>query len=135
MVASFNPPTDFMPSGASFDLPSGETVEMESFFGSPYFFFATFPDATALAEAFPQGNYVARVERSSDPTIQGSIDASGAFPPEPELLNHAAAQAIDPGATFTLSWNSFTGADASSVISLEILDADGDTVFRPRTNA
>ncbi|MCL4180737.1 MAG: hypothetical protein KJ072_23690 [Verrucomicrobia bacterium] len=127
IVASFNPPTDFVPSGASFDLPSGDTLEMDSFFGSPYFYYETFTNAAAFTEAFPQGSYVARVERSADPTIQTTLNASGTFPPTPELLNHTAAQAIDPASAFTLSWNAFTGAGASSVISLEILDAEGDT--------
>jgi hypothetical protein len=126
-VASFNPPAELVPTGASFDIPGGETFAMQSFFGSPYFYFATFPDAAVLAGAFPQGNYVARVERSADPTIQTTVNASGTFPPTPELLNHTAAQAIDPATAFTLNWNAFTGADASSVISLEILDAEGDT--------
>jgi hypothetical protein len=129
MVASFNPPAELVPTGASFDLPGGDTVAMRSFFGSPYFYFGTFPDAATLTSVFPQGNYVARVERSSGPAIQRTINASGTFPPEPELLNHAAAQSIDPETAFTLSWTSFTGAGASSVISLEILDPDGDTVF------
>jgi hypothetical protein len=129
MLASFNPPAELVPTGASFDLPGGDTVAMRSFFGSPYFYFGTFPDAATLTSVFPQGNYVARVERSSDPTIQRTLDASGTFPPEPELLNHTAAQSIDPETAFTLNWNSFTGASATSVISLEVLDADGDVVF------
>jgi hypothetical protein len=57
------------------------------------------------------------------------VNASGAFPPTPELLNHGAAQTIDPAAAFTLEWNAFVGADATSFIGLDIMDQEGDTVF------
>jgi hypothetical protein len=129
-VAGFNPPVGMTVSGASLTPPSGQTVELQSFFGSSYFFFADFSDELGLNSAYPQGNYTARVQPATGSAIQGSVNASGSFPSTPQLLNHAAAQAIDPGTAFTLQWNAFSGANASSIISLEITDEEeGDTVF------
>jgi hypothetical protein len=62
VVASFDPPPDLSVSEASFTPPSGETIALRSFFGSAYFFFDGFPDATVLNEAFAPGTYTARVE-------------------------------------------------------------------------
>jgi hypothetical protein len=128
-VAGFDPPPELSVSGAFLTTPAGDTVELDSFFGSPYFEFAIFPDAAVLNEALPPGNYTARVELEAGSAIQLSVNASGDFPPAPELLNYEAAQAIDPETPFTLEWNAFVGADATSFVGLDIMEQEGDTVF------
>jgi hypothetical protein len=58
-----------------------------------------------------------------------TLNVSGSFPPTPMLMNYAAGQAIDPSAPFTLTWNAFSGANASSFIQLDIYDMEGDEAF------
>jgi hypothetical protein len=62
--------------------------------------------------------------------VQLVASVSGDFPPTPRLSNYAAAQAIPAGSDFTLNWNAFTGADASSVLTIEIMDDMGEVVFQ-----
>jgi hypothetical protein len=128
-AAVFNPPDGFAVTAASFTPPSAEPISMQSFFGSAFFFMDIFADEAGLLAVYPLGNYAARVEPTGGTAIQMTVTVSGTSVPTPELINYTAGQAIDPSAPFTLTWNSFTGADASSFISLEIADDDGDTVF------
>jgi hypothetical protein len=128
-VAGFDPPPELSVSGAFLTTPAGDTVELSSFFGSRYGEFGFFPDAEVLNEALPPGTYTARVELETGSAIQLNVNASGDFPPAPELLNFEAAQAIDSEAPFTLQWNTFVGADANSFVGLDIMEQEGDTVF------
>jgi hypothetical protein len=125
----FNPPAEFAVTGASFTPPAGEQVPMHRFFGATFFFVDAFESETELNEVHPLGNYVARVQPQVGSAITTTVTLSGASVPVPEVMNYTAGQAIDPAAPFTLTWNPFTGADASAFIYLDIADSEGDTVF------
>jgi hypothetical protein len=128
-AAVFNPPDGLAVTAASFTPPSAEPISLQSFFGSSFFSVDVFANETELNAVYPLGNYAARVEPTGGTAIQMTVSVSGTSVPTPELINYTAGQAIDPSAPFTLTWNSFTGADTSSFINLEIADVEGDTVF------
>jgi hypothetical protein len=125
----FTPPTGFAVTAASFTPPAGEQVPMLRFFGTSFFFLDAFESETALNQVHPPGNYVARIQPEAGNAITSTVTLSGTSVPIPEVMNYTAGQSIDPAAPFTLTWNAFTGADASAFIYLDIASPDGDTVF------
>jgi hypothetical protein len=129
LIAGFTPPEGLNVSGASFTPPSRPLVSLERFFGTPLFFIDVFDDVEELDDAYPQGSYLARVEPVTGSPIQMTVSATGAYPPTPEWLNHDAALTIDPAASVTLTWKPFTGADANSLINVEITDEEDDVIF------
>jgi hypothetical protein len=127
--ATFSPPEGFAVSAASVTPPAAEAIPLQRFFGSTYFLFEAFPGADELNAAFPAGGYLAGVNPSTGDPIQMTLSVSGSFPPTPMLMNYDAGQVIDPDAPFTLTWNAFTGANASSFIQVDIYDPEGETLF------
>ena len=76
---------------------------------------------TALDTARPNASYNLQLTRTTGGPVSADISLAGTWPPTPQILNYAAAQAIDPSADFVLQWNGFTGAGANDSVGLSIV--------------
>jgi hypothetical protein len=125
----FRPPDGFETTSAVVTAPDGTALTLQSLFGSVYFHYESFNTSEEVEEVYPAGTYSARIEHTAGSAIQLSAALSANFPPAPRLVNYAEAQSIQADADFTLRWNSFTGANASSYLTLEIFDSEGEPYF------
>lgn len=82
-----------------------------------------------LHGAFPAGGYTLRFTQAGQPQRVVNMTMPGGALPRPRIANHAAAQAVNAAADFTLQWDAFAGATANDGISLDISDLAGNTVF------
>lgn len=76
---------------------------------------------TQLDTAFPAGTYSFTIYAVHDGMRQVSLNLPvTSLPNAPRLINYTAAQAIDPNAPFTLTWQPFGGATTNDRIEVEI---------------
>ncbi len=120
-------------SGMTLCTPAGRTEVMDFAPGSGGFlFYEGAVTAQALNLRFGPGDYrlTLRSLITGDTAYTVPL-APDDYPPAPKILNFAAAQAIDPGADFTLRWAEFTGGGIRR-ITLEIADGENfEVVFAP----
>ncbi len=102
-------------------------------------FTQTFTTTAELDAAFPATTYALQLRDLQKPVDQQVTNSvvfnlgSGGYPPIPHFANFEAAQAVDPAAVFTLSWDAFTGTDANSAITVSIDDLQGRQRLATRT--
>lgn len=90
-----------------------------------------FADQAHLDAAYPNAAYAVQLRNASG-TVTNSATltfTATSYPPIPHFANFTAAQAVNPAADFTLSWDAFTGTDTNRFITLQILDETGQIVF------
>jgi hypothetical protein len=92
----------------------------------------SFASVAAMDLAYPAGNYDFEL-RQPESTVVAHVVlvfASGGYPTLPRLSNFTAAQAIDPAADFTLTWDAFAGANTNTdAIQIEVTDRNGQVLF------
>ena len=95
----------------------------------------TFATTDELDAAFPATTYALQFRNFQNPEDQQVTSSVvfdlgiGGYPPIPHFANFADAQAINAAADFTLSWDAFAGADASSAIALSVKNANGQELL------
>ena len=125
------PPGGPTASAGSVTLPNGTAYNLTAGPVGGYLFYNAMPASeSALNTAYPSGGYTLRFT----PTGQAQRVIPMTMPafsiPVPKLGNYTAAQSVNAGQDFTLTWNSFTGAAGDDRISLMISDAQGKVVFQ-----
>jgi hypothetical protein len=119
--------------GLSVRLPGGSTQV-----GSPYtdevgYGYDVSNEYSSLATldaVYPTGSYVLTISTVHDgvKTVTNSLPAS-VYPNTPHVSNYDAAQAMNPVAGFTLTWDAFTGGTAGDIIQVKIDDPSNNTIF------
>jgi hypothetical protein len=85
---------------------------------------------TSLDAADPDGNYTFTLITVHDGTKNLTLNLSGVpFPNAPHVSNFTAAQTINPGASFTLTWDAFTAGTVNDFIAVDINDQAGNGAF------
>ncbi|HNQ89981.1 MAG TPA: Ig-like domain-containing protein [Verrucomicrobiota bacterium] len=90
-----------------------------------------FADQAQLDAAYPNVAYAVQLRNASG-TVTNSATltfTASSYPPIPRFANFTAAQAVDPAADFTLSWDAFTGTGTNRFITILVLDETGQIVF------
>lgn len=91
--------------------------------------FEDFETEAELHAAFPAGAYTLRFTQAGQPQRVINLTMPGGALLRPRIANHAAAQAVNAAADFTLQWDAFPGATANDRIFLDISDLTGNSVF------
>jgi hypothetical protein len=111
--------------------PLGDTNAMfwSSFFGA----FATEAAKATEAEldaSFPTGTYTATITTAHEGVRIAALNLPpGGYPNAPNIQNWLAAQSVDPGADFTVTWDAFVGGRSNDFIRLYVADTDGNQLF------
>jgi hypothetical protein len=133
LVASVKSPAANRVTNATLRLPNSSTKTLSASFGTlPFYLIEEFTNQAALDLAYPAGSYQMSMGRQSppSPTLAAmTMPAVSSYPPVPQIVNFAAAQAIDPAQAFTLQWNPFTGAAGFDAIMLMIRDAQYNEII------
>lgn len=116
---------------ASLQPPSGSAVPL-SFNGSDQFRIKpTYRSQAALDADFPGGAYSFTIQAVHNGTRTVPLTLTGnSYPNAPQLVNFAAAQAVNPAAEFTISWNAFVGGTAGDYVSFRLEDGSGNSVLK-----
>jgi hypothetical protein len=111
-------------------LPGGQTQPLFTipFVGTNFFHVVTTNVLANLNALYGPGNYGFSLQApSSNQTVNLTLPAN-AFPGAPKLSNYAAAQAVDPAAPFTLTFNA--GGVASDFAYISISEPEtGNSLF------
>jgi hypothetical protein len=115
---------------ASLQPPSGSAVPL-SFNGSDKFRIKpTYRSQAALDADFPNGSYTFTVQTVHNGLRTVPLTLTGnSYPNAPQLVNFTAAQAINPAAEFTISWNAFAGGTAGDYVKFFLEDGSGNSVL------
>lgn len=116
---------------ASVKLPNG-TIQPFTSSDGDFGILALYSSVAGLDAAYPAGSYTVTLNTAHNGTQVVTLPLpSSAFPNAPQLLNFAAAQAVDPTLAFQVNWNSFLGGGTNDFIQLQINTVStGDTVFQ-----
>jgi len=112
-------------------LPSGTIYPLAADTYS-FDFQAKFTTLAALNAAAPNGDYEMVINAVHDGTHTITLPLNGdAYPgTDPHISNFTAAQAINPAAAFTLTWDTFSGGTANDFVQVIIADAFGVVLFQ-----
>lgn len=100
-----------------------------------YSFSQPFSSQSQLNSKFPSGTYLFTFDTGDLTQTPWQISVDGAFPSAvPTISNYSAAQLINPDSSFTIRWQSFSGAAADDFIRLSIQDSFGNVLFSPSMN-
>ncbi len=90
-----------------------------------------FASKTNLDQSYPAGNYVLRGTAVHDGSWASLVPLpSDQYPPVPHLRNFGFAQAVNPSATLTLSWDPYVGGTTNDHVQFEIVRTNGATLYR-----
>lgn len=120
-LGSTTTPTNNPITAARLQVPGGPLLTLTNLAGLGHAFMATehYASQATLDTARPNGTYNLQLTRTTT-TPSANISLNASYPPTPQILNYAAAQAVDASANFVLQWNGFTGAAANDSIGLLI---------------
>ncbi len=112
---------------ASVRLPDTSTRALQST-DEGFEFSSSFASQAALDAAFPPGNYGINIStaRNGQKTFNFFNYPATVFPPALHVSNYSAAQNVNPGADFVLSWDSVAGT--ADLIEVEI-EGDNTNFF------
>ena len=133
-------PTNNPVTSAKVQVPGGPLLTLTNYFGRSFVNSEEYASQAALDTARPSGTYNLQLTRTTGVPPSAGINLTGSYPPTPQILNYAAAQAIDASANFVLKWNGFTGATANDSIAITLQNgawswtAPDPCVPRPLTN-
>jgi len=87
-----------------------------------YNLFASYTSLATMNGTWGDGNYIFNVYSNAVNTLSGTANLSASIvqPPAPHLANYTAAQSVNAGQTFTLTWDAFSGGTASDFIYVNI---------------
>ena len=116
---------------ANLQPPSGSAVPL-LFNGSDKFRIKpTYRSQAALDADFPNGSYTFTVQTVHNGLRTVPLTLTGnSYPNAPQLVNFAAAQAVNPAAEFSIVWNAFVGGIAGDYVSLQLEDGAGNSVLK-----
>jgi hypothetical protein len=111
----------------SLRVPTGQTVDVPlNNQGGPFVYHAEFDTKSALDAQFPNGTYTFTIGTRNDGLRTPSLSLPGdAYPVTPHVNNWPAAQVIDAGQDFTLTWDALANVTINDQISLLITDGLG----------
>jgi hypothetical protein len=121
--------TNLTATSATLTLADNTEEPMFEALTNDFLFFGQTNSAAALASAYPGGDYKFTVNGTNH-TV--SLPSGNTLPNAPTLNNYDAAQAIEAGADFTLSWDAFTGGASKDYIGV-VVYTDAGTVFQSDT--
>ncbi len=104
-------------------LPSGGTSNLVQNFVLPYEYllFAYDTNNARFESTFPEGNYEFKVTATtSNQLVTAILPTSMAQPNAPHISNYSAAQNVDAGLAFTLTWDPFQGGTAADYIFVTV---------------
>ena len=88
-----------------------------------------FVSQSTMDVAYPNGTYQVIIEGVNDGSKTNTIVIAGdAYPATPHFDAFSAAQAIDPSADFSLTWEAISGVTESDYIGIEIMDCTDEHV-------
>jgi hypothetical protein len=95
--------------------------------GADFLFSAPFATKAAMDAAFSNGLYTLTIAAAHDGTNTLPVSMTGDNYPgsAPHISNWAAAQAVNPAASFTLAWDPLPGATTNDSIVVQIKDQAG----------
>jgi hypothetical protein len=108
---------------AKIQLPNGTIKVLTNFYGSSFMAFDEFASQEALDAAYPAGNYIATITRTTGTVVLTIALAANGAPPTPQIANFPQTQNFDPTANLTVQWLPFTGAAAIDSIYFSMSDA------------
>lgn len=124
-LSSATSPTNNLITSARLQVPGagGPLLTLTNFLGLGRSFMTMeeYASQTALDAARPNNTYNLQLTRTTGGPVSANVSLVGSYPPTPQILNYAAAQAIDPGANFVLQWNGFTNATANDSVGFSIV--------------
>lgn len=104
-------------SAASFGTAASPTLYPMSNDGDRWQVGDTASSQAAIDAAVPNGTYRITMQAVHDGTKTADLALSGNnYPNTPVATNYTAMQAVNPGANFTVQWNSFTGGTTNDLI-------------------
>ncbi len=118
---------------AQITLPSNSHLPLSPANGSTTHFQFTlgFASRSALSNIFPNGTYQLGVSDAAGPHVYTMTFPANAYPTSiPQINNFAGLQQIDPSQTVVLSWNAFSAGTSSDFIRVQIMDQNGNSVFK-----
>ncbi len=133
-------PTNNPVTAAKVQVPGGPLLTLTNYFGRSFMNSENYASQAALDTARPNGTYNLQLTRTTGAPPSAGINLTGSYPPTPQILNYAAAQAIDASTNFVLQWNGFTGATSNDSIEITLQNgtwswtAPDPCVPRPLTN-
>jgi hypothetical protein len=108
-------------------LPGGQPMLMKTQGPTEFIVGAATNAFTNITSSFPNGTYQFLIFND---TISVTLPADAALPNAPALSNYAAAQSIDAGKDFALSWEPFITGGAVDFINVTLVsETNGATVF------
>jgi hypothetical protein len=112
-------------------LPSGSVYPLVAGIYT-FDFQGKFTTLAALNAAAPNGNYRLVIDAVHDGTHTITLPLNGdAYPgTNPHISNFTAAQAVNPAAAFTLTWDAFSGGTTTDFIQAIIADVSGTALFQ-----
>lgn len=87
-------------------------------------------DQSQVDAAYPDGSYTLQINTVHEGTRNVALALAGSsYPNAPHLANFPQMQLVEPGATFSLQWEPFTGGDTNDFISVEFDGVFGNAIF------
>lgn len=131
-------PSAFAVSNAVVTGPSGFQAPLAARPGGWSGWSEAYGSVAAVDEALRPGSWITRFQvifPEADPFIGffPFLIASNT-PPVPQVANLGAAQAIAPGAAFTLNWVPWAGSGAADRVAVALTDGAGNTVWSAATD-
>ena len=122
-LGSATSPTNNLITSAKLQVPGGPLLTLTNFLGLGRSFVTIeeYASQTALDTARPNATYNLQLTRTTGGPVSADISLAGSWPPTPQILNYAAAQAVDPSADFVVQWNGFAGATANDSVGFSIV--------------
>ena len=116
---------------ATIQPPDGSTDTLAAaadVYGLEYL--ADFASKSQFDSAFAKGTYRFSIVTAHDGTKSLSLSLpADAYPNAPHVTDWTAAQSVNPGANFLLTWDALQSGTASDFIKLTITDSSGNEVF------
>lgn len=101
--------------------PPGSSPLALSFYGDDFDYETNYPSQQQLDAQRPNGTYSFVLNTVNDGIRTPQLTLSGdAYPNAPRIGNFSAAQTVDPGSAFTLTWDAFAGGTTNDIIFVEI---------------
>jgi len=107
-------------------LPGSAVSNLVQNFFAPELFtmFASYTSLSTFDATFPAGNYTFTVKAvTSNQMVVVNFPGSITQPGAPHVSNYSAAQAVNPGQAFALTWDAFPGGTSSDYIFVSIGNA------------
>lgn len=122
-LGSATSPTNNLITSANLQVSGGPLLTLTNFLGFGRSLVTTeeYASQSALDTARPNASYNLQLTRTTGGPVAADISLAGSWPPTPQILNYAAAQAVDPSADFVVQWNGFADATTNDSVGFSLV--------------